>query len=176
MANSAAKTGPEKRHHGPRARAAGRLAAVQALYQMEMTGIDVNAVIAEFLSSRLGQEIDGVQYAGADAVLFADLLRGVVSRQVEVDNLIAGALKPEWPLARLDSTLRALIRAAVYELIACPEVPAKVVLSQYIDIAHAFFSGAEPSLANGVLDHIARLLRPDAFAAPDAPDVHERGH
>lgn len=175
MADSAAETGQEGRHYGPKARAAGRLAAVQALYQMEMTGIDVNAVIAEFRAGRLGQEIDGAQYADADAGLFADLLRGVVSRQAEVDNLLAGALKPEWPLARLDATLRALIRAAVYELMARPEVPAKVVLSQYIDIAHAFFSGAEPSLANGVLDNIARLLHPDAFAAPVVPDSHEHG-
>lgn len=155
----------EKQHFGQLARAAGRLAAVQALYQMEITGIDVTEVIAEFLASRMGQEIDGEQYAEADTALFASLVRGVVSRQEQIDHLLAGALSADWPLPRLDSTLRALLRAAVCELLAHPDTPVKVVLSQYLDIAHAFFSGSEPSFANAVLDHIARDLRPDGFNA-----------
>lgn len=154
---------------GPLARAAARLAAVQALYQMEMTGVGVEAVIEEFIDNRLGQEIDDQQYASADTGLFTELLRGVVARQGEVDGLIAGALSADWPLSRLDSTLRALIRAGVYELMARPDIPAKVVLSEYTGIAHAFFSGDEPGFANGVLDGIARRVRPQALTA------HERG-
>ena len=150
---------------GPAARAAARLAAVQALYQMEMTGIGVEAVIAEFLINRIGHAIDGDEYIGADANLFADLLRGVVAGQDEVDGLIIPALSGEWPLHRIDSTLRAIMRAAVFELTHRHDIPAKVILSEYLDIAHAFFSGSEPGFANAVLDTIARKARPGAFAA-----------
>ncbi len=155
----------ESTSFGPAARAAARLAAVQALYQMEMTGIGVEAVIAEFLATRIGHAIDGDEYIGADAILFADLLRGVVAGQDEVDGLIIPALSGDWPLHRIDSTLRALLRAAVFELISQPGIPLKVILSEYIDIAHAFFSGSEPGFANAVLDTIARQLRPEAFTA-----------
>ncbi len=153
----------ESTSFGPAARAAARLGAVQALYQMEMTGIGVEAVIAEFEANRFGQTIDDEQYTGADTALFAGLLRGIVAHQDQVDGLIAPTLTPEWPLARIDSTLRALLRAAVYEIMSRPDIPLKVILSEYIDIAHAFFSGSEPGFANAVLDTIARQLRPEAF-------------
>lgn len=144
-------------------RSLARLLAVQALYQMEISGIDVNAVILEFLSERIGHEIEGIEYEQADQELFTGLVRGVVSRQLEIDPLIARTVSADWALPRLDATLRALIRAGTYELMARPDIPVKVVLSEYIDIAHAFFPGDEPGFANGVLDKIARRLRPEAF-------------
>jgi transcription antitermination protein NusB len=146
-------------------RSAARLAAVQALYQMEMGGSDVETVILEFISERFGHEIDGEEYLAADQKLFADLVRGVVAHQLEIDPLIARTVSADWSLARIDATLRALIRTATYELMARQDIPVKVVLSEYINIAHAFFSGDEPGFANGVLDRVARLVRPGAFGA-----------
>lgn len=144
-------------------RSAARLAAVQALYQMEVGGADVETVILEFLSERFGQEIDGEEYLAADQKLFAELVRGVVAWQFEIDPLVARTVSADWALPRLDATLRALIRTAAYELMARMDIPVKVVLSEYIDIAHAFFSGDEPGFANGVLDKVARIVRPQSF-------------
>lgn len=144
-------------------RSAARLAAVQALYQMEMGGMDADTVILEFISERFGHEIDGEEYPAADQKLFADLVRGVVTHQMEIDPLVARTVSEDWALARLDATLRALIRTATYELMMRGDIPVKVVLSEYIDIAHAFFSGDEPGFANGVLDRVARLVRPKSF-------------
>lgn len=152
-------------HSKSSGRSAARLAAVQALYQMEMGGSDVETVILEFISERFGHEIDGEEYLAADQKLFADLVRGVVAHQLEIDPLIARTVSADWSLARLDATLRALIRTATYELMARQDIPVKVVLSEYINIAHAFFSGDEPGFANGVLDRVARLVRPEAFTA-----------
>jgi N utilization substance protein B len=125
----------------------------------------VDSVILEFISDRFGHEIDGEEYLAADQKLFADLVRGVVSHQREIDPLVAQTISEGWSLARLDATLRALIRTATYELMARQDIPVKVVLSEYIDIAHAFFSGDEPGFANGVLDRVARQVRPEAFGA-----------
>lgn len=151
---------PQSRRSG---RSAARLAAVQALYQMEVGGTDVETVILEFMSERFGQEIDGEEYLAADQKLFAELVRGVVARQLEIDPLVARTVSADWALPRLDATLRALIRTATFELMARTDIPVKVVLSEYIDIAHAFFSGDEPGFANGVLDKVARIVRPQAF-------------
>ncbi len=153
---------PQSKRSG---RSAARLAAVQALYQREMGGSDVDTVILEFIGERFGHEIDGEEYLAADQKLFADLVRGVVAHQLEIDPLIARTVSADWSLARLDATLRALIRTATYELIARQDIPVRVVLSEYVDIAHAFFSGDEPGFANGVLDRVARLVRPGAFGA-----------
>jgi N utilization substance protein B len=150
-------------------RSVARLAAVQALYQMELSGTDVETVILEFISERFGQEIDGEEYLAVDQKLFAELVRGVVARQMEIDPLVARTVSTDWALPRLDATLRALIRTAAYELMARTDIPVKVVLSEYIDIAHAFFSGDEPGFANGVLDKVARIVRPQSF------DGHEQG-
>lgn len=150
-------------------RSAARLAAVQALYQMELSGADVDTVILEFISDRFGQEIDGEEYLAADQQLFAELVRGVVARQMEIDPLIARTVSADWALPRLDATLRALIRTATFELMARTDIPVKVVLSEYINIAHAFFSGDEPAFANGVLDKVARIVRPQSFGS------HEQG-
>lgn len=144
-------------------RSVARLAAVQALYQLELGGSDVESVILEFINERFGQEMDGEEYLAADQKMFAELVRGVVARQMEIDPLVARTVSVDWALPRLDATLRALIRTATYELMARTDVPLKVVLSEYVDIAHAFFSGDEPGFANGVLDKVARIVRPHSF-------------
>ena len=149
-------------------RSRARLAAAQALYQMELGGEDAGDVVSEFRSHRLGFEQDAAQgetLADADEKLFADIVNGVVARQVEIDRALAGALSAGWPLERIDATLRALFRAAAYELVARPDVPARVVLDEYIRVADAFFGSDEVKFANGVLNTLARRVRPDEFAA-----------
>ncbi|HLJ21591.1 MAG TPA: transcription antitermination factor NusB, partial [Stellaceae bacterium] len=120
-------------------RGLARLAAVQALYQIELTSADSGAVVGEFLSHRLGREIDGDQYAEADRGFFADLVKGCSERREDVDGIVAAALPPDWPLARLESVLRAILRAGAYELLARTDVPARVAINEYVEIAHAFF-------------------------------------
>lgn len=143
------------------ARSAARLAAVQALYQMEMTGAGWREVRAEFEDHRIGAEIDGAQFREADIGHFRALLEGVVEHQREIDRLTDAALVEKWPLGRVDPTLRALFRCGGYELMELANVPAKVAINEYVDIATAFFpDGKEPRFANAVLDHMARKLRP----------------
>lgn len=144
-----------------RERAAARLAAVQALYQMETAGIGVESVILEFNAHRLGGDIEGVPIHGADAEFFAEVARGVIENQRRIDPFIDRNLAKNWALARLDATARAILRAAVYELIKRPDVPVPVVINEYVEIAKAFFEGDEPSFINGVLDAAARTARPD---------------
>ncbi|CAK0748022.1 transcription antitermination protein NusB [Azospirillaceae bacterium] len=144
---------------------AARLAAVQALYQMEQTCIAPEAVINEFLKHRIGRdlerrEIDGVTFVEPDADLFTAIVRLAGQRLSEIDLLISNALTHRTPLERLELLLRAILRAGVAELLAHRDVHARILLSEYIDIAHAFFSGREPNMVNGVLDRIARSLRP----------------
>ncbi|HXP31453.1 MAG TPA: transcription antitermination factor NusB [Stellaceae bacterium] len=146
---------------GARRRTAARLAAVQALYQIELAGAPAETVVTEFLRHRLGRQREDETFGEADATLFAELVRGAVERQAELDRLIGAALSPDWPLLRLESVLRAILRLGAYELLACSEVPATVAISEYLDIAHAFFAAKEPGLVNGVLDHLARTLRPN---------------
>jgi N utilization substance protein B len=148
-----------------KAKSAARLAAVQALYQMDVGGVSLDEVIAEFEAFRLGKETDGVLYRDADAGYFHRLVSGVVSAQRELDPKIHAALQ-DWPLARIDVTLRAILRAAAQELLANHDVPARVVINEYVDIAKAFFDGEEPGIVNGVLDTLARRLRPAEFS-PD---------
>ena len=150
---------PQARGATTRRRSLARLAAVQALYQIDLSGAKPEAVIAEFVTHRLGREIDGERYGKADPELFAELVRGTVERQEDLDRAIAAALTPDWPLERLETVLRAILRAGACELVR-GTVPGRVVISEYIDIAHAFFSGKEPGLVNGVLDKIAHALRP----------------
>jgi transcription antitermination protein NusB len=146
-----------------RRRSAARLAAVQALYQIELAGAPVDSVIAEFAQDGLRREIDGVRVE-VDEALFADIVRGAAARQAELDTLICGVLTPDWPLARLETVLRAILRAGTYELLALGDVPVPVAINEYLDIAHAFYSGKEPGLINGVLDRLARTLRPRELA------------
>ncbi len=145
---------------GSRRRSVARLAAVQALYQLELNrGVDPEAVVREFARHRFGHEIDGDQYGEADPVLFADIVRGVAADQESLDATISSVLAEEWPLRRLDSVLRAILRAGVYELAHRRDVPPRVSISEYTAVAHAFFVGKEPGLANGVLDRLGRTLR-----------------
>ncbi len=148
------------------ARGAARLAAVQALYQMDVGGTSVEDVMAEFETWRLGRELDGVTYRDADAAFFRDLVAGVVREQRSLDPMIHEALMAGWPLARIDVTLSAILRSAVQELSAKPDVPARVVITEYLDVAKAFFDGDEPGIVNGVLNALARRLRPGEFTEP----------
>ena len=152
---------PSRAHSEARlARSAARLAAVQALYQMELGGADWKTVRQEFETHRLGAEIDGEQYREADIELFRDILQGVVARQAAIDQLTDRGLVEKWPLGRIDATLRALFRAAGYELTARRDIPPKVSIGEYVDVAKAFFpNGKEPRFVNAVLDHMAREVR-----------------
>lgn len=145
-------------------RSASRLGAVQALYQVEMTDITPNVVVVEYVKHRLGQEIDGDEFLPADATLFEELVQGTVAHQAELDALIVPALAADWPLERLEMVLRAILRVASFELAHRIDVPVKVVIAEYVDIAHAFFAGKEPGLINGVLDKLGRQLRPTEWA------------
>jgi transcription antitermination protein NusB len=146
---------------GSRKRSVARLAAVQALYQIDVSGAQPSRVIAEFVKHRLGRDIDGDNYGEADIALFSDIVEGTVARQAELDQAISAVLMPEWPLERLETVLRAILRAGAWELSARVDVPARVAISEYLDVAHAFFDGKEPGLVNGVLDRLAHALRPD---------------
>jgi len=143
-----------------RKRTVARLAAVQALYQIDLSDAKPEAVIAEFVKHRLGREVDGQNYGEVDAALFADIVRGTAARREDLDRAISDILTPDWPLARLEMVLRAILRAGTYELLARPDVPARVAISEYLDVAHAFYAGKEPGLVNGVLDRLAHRLRP----------------
>jgi N utilization substance protein B len=146
-------------------RGAARFAAVQALYQMDVGGATLPSVLAEFEAHRLGGELEGEQLRPADRDFFRTLVQGVVERQRTIDPIIHAALPATWPLKRIDMTLRAILRCAVLELLRSPEVPARVIIKEYVEIADAFFSADEPGLVNGVLDHVARDLRPGEFNA-----------
>ena len=140
-------------------RGAARLAAVQALYQMDLAGSGVLEVAAEYEAFRLGKEVDGAVYREADPQWFRAILAGVVENQKLVDPAIHQALTDDWPLSRLDSTLRAILRAGVYEIMKRDDVPVAVIVSEYVDIAKAFYGEDEPRLVNAVLDRVARRLR-----------------
>jgi len=147
-------------------RGVARLAAVQALYQMDVGGSALTSVISEFTAFRLGKEIDGAQYRDADEQWFRQIVSGVVEDQKFLDPYIHTALTEDWPLKRIDSLLRAILRSGSYELLRRRDVPAKVIISEYIDVAKAFFEDDEPGLVNGVLDRLAHELR-DAEFDPD---------
>lgn len=145
------------------ARSAGRMAAVQALYQMDLAGADVSDVIHEFTTLRFPAEDVDETIAGADAAFFAELVRGVVRRQRDIDPMIDQQLALNWRLKRVDSTLRAILRSGAFELIERQDVPYRVVINEYIEVAHAFFDDDEPKVVNGVLDRLARRLRVAEF-------------
>lgn len=154
------------------ARSAARLAAVQALYQMEMTGIGGAAVIREFETCRIGAEIDGAQYRDADIDHFRAVVDGVSPRQRDVDRLTDEALIARWPLGKIDPTLRAIFRAAAVEFLTLENVPPRVAITEYVDVAKAFFSDPKISgFTNAVLDHMARRAQPGAFDAAAADDA-----
>ena len=145
---------------GSRRRSVARLAAVQALYQLEVNHeTDPEPVVREFARHRLGREIDGDRYGEADPVLFSDIVRGVAGDLDRLDTMITETLTEDWPLPRFDAVLRAILRAGTYELMHRHDVPPRVSIDEYTTVAHAFFSGKEPGLANGVLDKLGRALR-----------------
>lgn len=160
---------PAKRGRRPGSpRTAARVAAVQALYQIEMSGAPAADVIAEFRDHRLG---GGDEQPPADARLFASLTAAAAVRRSDIDPLISGALASGWALERLDSVMRALLRAGVCELLEFTDVPARVVIDQYLDVAHAFLADKETGFVNGVLDRLARTLRSQELGAAGAPDA-----
>lgn len=150
----------------PKGRSTARMAAVQALYQMDIAGTDVSDVIEQFATLRFnrvesehaGDNANDLN--GADPTFFAELLHGVVKRQLDIDPIVDKQLAEGWRLRRIDSTLRAILRAGVLELLERPDVPSRVVISEYVNVAHAFFDADEPKVVNGVLDALARQIRP----------------
>ncbi len=143
-------------------RGAARLAAVQALYQMDIGGTGVLEVVAEYEAHRLGQELDGDTYLKADASWFRSIVSGVVRDQTKIDPVIRSSLEESWPLSRLDSTLRAILRAGTFEVMERKDVPVAVIVTEYVEIARAFFEEDEPRIVNAVLDRIAKQVRGDA--------------
>jgi len=165
---------PRNQHNGGRPRTGSRVAAVQALFQAEQNQTSPETVIDEFVRHRLG-ELPGApgsegggfedgRVADVSVPLFARIVRVATTQQDTLDPMLAGALAEDWPLLRLDPVLRALLRAGAAELWMSDGPPAKVVINEYMDVAHGFFDGDEPGMANGVLDRVARLLRPAEFA------------
>ena len=148
------------------ARSAARLAAVQGLYQMDMAATDLNIVIRDMTLEPIRETAEGQpddSEHSVDTTFLAELLRGVVRCQRTIDPVVDKQLATGWRLTRVDSILRAILRSGVYELMERSEIPARVVITEYIDIAHAFFDADEPKVVNGVLDKIARRLRPAEF-------------
>ncbi|MEM8773213.1 MAG: transcription antitermination factor NusB [Pseudomonadota bacterium] len=152
------------------ARSVARLAAVQALYQMEMSGQGVEAAVREFEEFRLNGELEGEKIHGADRKFFNDILRGTVEMQGRLDPYLQRQLADGWKLKRIDSTARAILRAALYEMVRRPDVPFRVVIDEYMEVAASFFEGDEPKFINGVLNAAAREVRADELG-----DAHISG-
>jgi len=165
---SSAGSGRQMAHQSPEERkanrrGAARLAAVQALYQMDIASTGLNEILAEFESHWIGREVEGEQYLPAEAAFFRDIVGGVVREQRKLDPLVDEALAKTWPLKRIEAILRAMLRAGAYELDHRRDVPGRVVVSEYVDIAHAFVEREETGMVNAVLDQIARKLRAAEF-------------
>ncbi|MEZ0496171.1 transcription antitermination factor NusB [Sphingomonas sp. IW22] len=143
------------------ARAAARLAAVQALYQREMEGTAIPTLLHEFHQHRLGATIEDAEYHDADVMFFDDLVNGTTTRLHEIDALIAGRLASGWSLDRLDKPMRQILRCGTYELIARPDVPVGAVISEYLDVTDAFYDRREKGFVNGLLDGVAKEVRGD---------------
>ncbi|RDI59835.1 transcription antitermination factor NusB [Microvirga subterranea] len=143
----------------PAERSAARLAAVQALYQMDLSGKGVIDALAEFEAFWIGREVEGIEFQPSDNAFFRDILSGVVKNQREIDVKIDKALAAGWPLARVEAVLRAILRAGCYELMYRKDVPVRVVITEYVDVTHGFYHEDEPGLVNAVLDALAREVR-----------------
>ena len=144
-------------------RSSARLGAVQALYQMDIAGTDFSEVLAQFGAGRMGEIFEDGECGEADFAFLKDIVEGVVREQHGIDRAVEDHLAAAWTLGRLDSTLRAVLRAGAYELMFRPDVPARVSITEYVDVAHAFFEAEEPRVVNGVLDALARAHRPAEF-------------
>ena len=145
-------------------RGAARLAAVQALYQMDLVGTGLNEITAQFESHWLGGEVEGAQYRPAEAAFFRDIVGGVLREQGRLDPQIDAALTRGWPLKRIEAVLRAVLRAGAYELACRPDIPARVVTAEYVDVAAAFVDEEETGMVNAVLDQLAHQLRAAEFS------------
>ncbi len=145
-------------------RSAARLAATQALYQMEVADKGLSDILAEFEAHWIGQEVEGDQYNPAELAFFRDVVSGVQRDQLTIDRGLDDALAAGWPLRRVEALMRAILRAAFYELRSRPDVPARVVITEYVDVAGAFFGRDESGMINAVLDALARQTRPGDFA------------
>ena len=143
----------------PRSRSAARLAAVQALYQLEMESTALAMLLDEFHQHRLGAEIEGDQYADAEVAFFDDVVKGTSARRDEIDELLSSKLAAGWKLERLDKTMLQVLRAGTWELLARADVPTATVITEYVDVAHAFFESREAKFVNGVLDSVAKVVR-----------------
>ena len=142
-----------------KARSAARLAAVQALYQLDMDATPLAKLLDEFHRHRLGAEIEGDQYAEAETAFFDDVVQGVAARKDEIDALLAAKLAAGWTLERLDKTLLQVLRAGAFELLARADVPTATIITEYVDVAHAFFESREAKFVNGLLDAVAKVVR-----------------
>jgi N utilization substance protein B len=151
--------GPRKANR----RGAARLAAVQALYQMDVAGTGLGDILAEFESHWIGREVEGEQYLPAEAAYFRDIVSGVLREQRALDPLIDQALEKGWPLKRIETILRAVLRAGGYELAHRSDVPARVIISEYADVAAAFVERDEIGMVNAVLDQLGRQFRAGEF-------------
>jgi len=157
-----AQAEPQLTSRQRRARTVARLASVQALYQMELAGEGVETVITEFSNHRFDSDIEGEPLAEADEAYFADVVRGVIDSQREIDASIKARLASNWRLERLDATLRALLRCGAWELSYKTDVPREIVIDEYVELAKAFFDEAEAKFVNAALDGVARDVRPKA--------------
>ena len=161
MARSAQSAGEDARKANRRS--AARLAAVQALYQMDLAGTGLNEILAEFESHWIGREVEGAQYLPAQKAFFRDIVTGVVREQRALDPLIDAALAKGWPLKRIETVLRAILRAGAFELAHRADVPARVVIAEYADVAAAFVGAEETAMVNAVLEDLGRQLRGREF-------------
>ncbi|MGR7997549.1 transcription antitermination factor NusB [Xanthobacter sp. ZOL 2024] len=152
----------------PMKKSAARLGAVQALYQMDLAQTPLNDIFAEFESHWLGQEVEGTQMPDADVKLFRAVVEGVLEQQRVIDPMVDKALSRGWPLRRVEAVLRAVLRAGAYELLARSDVPARVVIAEYVNVAGAFLDRDETGMVNAVLDNLAHDLRAAEFNGPGA--------
>ena len=172
MTSAETSSDRRRREKAPdRARGNARLAAVQALYELEMAGAPTDSVLAEFLNDRWrpapgnGAAEEEGDLVKPDEAFFCELVRGATARHDEIGRMIGEALSGGWTLERLEPLIRTILRAGTYELLARPDVPLRVVITEYVEVAHAFFADKEPALVNGVLDRLARTLRHDELEA-----------
>ncbi len=149
--------------HKPLRKSAARLNAVQALYQMDLAATPLSEILAQFESHWIGQEIEGDEIAAADLNLFRDIVGGVVREQRAIDPVLDAALVKGWPLKRIEAVLRAVLRAGAYELTERSDIPARVVVAEYVNVAAAFLDREETGMVNAVLDGLAREKRPAEF-------------
>lgn len=160
---------------GPDRRRQARLAAVQAIYQVELGEMTAERVVGEFLQYRLDETIDGVQLGRIDRGLFGDIVKGVAGHRADLIDSLSGALAEGWSYARLERLLQIIMMCGLFELAHRPATPARTAIHEYVDLAKAFFNDREPRMVNGVLDHLARTLRPDELGDRPSANRTEAG-